>query len=33
MVMLYFFYNLYMKCGNNWLIGFKVEDKMMFDEG
>lgn len=22
-----------MKCGNNWPIGFKVEDKMTLDEG
>lgn len=33
MVMSYFFYNLYMQCGNNWPIGFKVEDKMTLEEG
>lgn len=22
-----------MKCGNNWPIGFKVEDKMLLEEG
>lgn len=34
MVMSYFFfYNLYMQCGNSWSISFKVEVKTKLDEG